>query len=91
MDLALGEVFGGAGVALAAGHHKVRGIYSGARIRRGQNFVNAMAAGAIRRERRAVLRRKSMIALEESLHPVRRQIVFSIQSLRSMAIAAYVS
>ena len=50
--------------------------------------MNAMATGAIGRQRRAVLRRQPVITLEESLHPVGRQIVFGIQPLGSVAVAA---
>ena len=51
--------------------------------------MEAVAARAIRRNGRAVLRRQTMIALKKCLHTVGGQIVFCVQPFRRVTAAAH--
>ena len=50
--------------------------------------MDAVAARAVGRQRRAVLRRQPVVALKESLNAVRWQVVLRVHPLRGVALAA---
>ncbi len=90
VHFALREILRRARMALPARDDQVVRIDRRARVARAQDLVNAMATGAIGRQRRSILRGQAVVALEESLYPVGGQIVLGIQPLRGMAITAHV-
>ena len=75
-------------MAFAAGNEFVLSKNRGLRVVLWTDVMEAMAACAVGRQRRAVLRCEAMIALEEGLHPVRGQVVFGIDPAGGMAAAA---
>src|SRR5258708_32816286 len=48
----------------------------------------AVPTQALGSQRRVVLRGQAVVTLKERLHPVRRQVVFRVQALGGMAVAA---
>jgi len=91
VDFAQGKFLIRAGVTFAARHGQVHLADGGIGVRRRQDFMIAMAAGAIGGERLgAVFSREAMIAAEKSFHAVSREVVFGVQPLRGMAAAANV-
>ena len=77
-------------MALATGGRQIVLVNSRARIGRREDFVEAVATAAIGRAGRTVLRGQPVITGEERLHPVGGQVVFGIEPLRSVALAAHV-
>ncbi len=91
MHFALGEVLRCARMALAARNHQVGLVDARTRVGRGEDPVHAVATRAVGRQRGTVLRRQPVVALKEGFHPVRGQIVFRVEPLRSMTLAAELS
>src|SRR5262245_20968005 len=77
-------------MALATRARQVVLVNGRGRVGGGKDLMIAVATGAICGEGRAVLRRQAMVAFEESLHAVGREIVFGVEALGGVASAAQV-
>ena len=78
----------GARMTFTTRHDQIQLVDGRIGVRGRQDFVVAVATGAIRRHGGTVLRGEAVIAVKKRFHAVRRQIVFGIQALGSMAAAA---
>ena len=75
-------------VAFAAGGGQVVLVDAGAGVGGRENQMESVATAAIGGAGGAVLRGQPVVTGEKRLHPVRRQIVFGVQALGGVALAA---
>ena len=75
-------------MALAAGGDEIVRVDHGIRVGGRQDFVVAVATGAVGDDGRAVLRRQAVIAFQVGFHPVGRKVIFAVEIDRGVAAAA---
>ena len=75
-------------MTLAAGGHKVVGVDHGVRVGGRQDFVVAVATGAVGDDGRAVLRRQAVVTFQVGFYAVSRKVILVVQINRGVAAAA---